>query len=117
MSQKIGLRIIASVFAILAQFLGDKIMAQELLPYKKQAIHGILDGDAEAVADAFEKNPDLISDENAGYQPWICHAVNEGNAAVVEAVIAAGCLALALAANPPSPPVTVDAEEVQYLYK
>ena len=32
-------------------------------------------------------------------------------------MIAAGCLALALAANPPSPPVTVDAEEVQYLYK
>jgi len=32
-------------------------------------------------------------------------------------VIVAGCLALALAANPPSPPVTVDAEEVQYLYK
>jgi len=66
-------------------------MAQELLPYKKQAIHGILDGDAEAVADAFEKNPDLISDENAGYQPWICHAVPKGNKAVVEAIIAAGC--------------------------
>ncbi len=32
-------------------------------------------------------------------------------------MIATGCLALALAAIPPSPPVTVDAEEVQYLYK
>jgi lipopolysaccharide export system protein LptA len=33
-------------------------------------------------------------------------------------VIAAACLALALAAEPPrSAPVTVDAEEVQYLYK
>jgi lipopolysaccharide export system protein LptA len=33
-------------------------------------------------------------------------------------VIATGCLALALAAGPPaSPPVSVDAEEVQYLYK
>jgi lipopolysaccharide export system protein LptA len=29
----------------------------------------------------------------------------------------AACLALALAAAPPSAPVTVDAEEVQYLYK
>ena len=29
----------------------------------------------------------------------------------------AACLALALAATPASPPVTVDAEEVQYLYK
>lgn len=29
----------------------------------------------------------------------------------------AACLALALATAPPSPPVTVDAEEVQYLYK
>jgi lipopolysaccharide export system protein LptA len=32
-------------------------------------------------------------------------------------LIASSCLAFALAATPPSPPVTVDAEEVQYLYK
>jgi lipopolysaccharide export system protein LptA len=31
--------------------------------------------------------------------------------------VIAACLAVALAAGPPSPPVTVDAEEVQYLYK
>jgi lipopolysaccharide export system protein LptA len=31
--------------------------------------------------------------------------------------VISACLALALAVAPPSPPVTVDAEEVQYLYK
>ncbi len=77
-------------------------MAQELLPYKKQAIHGILDGDAAAVAEAFDKNPELVSDKNAGYQPWICHAVPKGNKAVVEAVIAAGCNINGLSSKSPS---------------
>ncbi|MFO0998828.1 MAG: suppressor of fused domain protein [Planctomycetaceae bacterium] len=74
-------------------------MGQDLIPYKKQAIHGILDGNAEAAADAFKKNPDLVSDKNAGYQPWICHAVPKGNKVVVEAVIAAGCNINATADN------------------
>lgn len=99
MSQSTPLTITTFAFAALAYFLGSNIMGQDLIPYKKQAIHGILDGDAEAVAEAFKKNPDLVSDDKAGYQPWICHAVSKGNAAVVEAIIAAGCNVNATADN------------------
>lgn len=77
-------------------------MGQSLLPYEKQASDGIFSGDVRAVAEAFEKNPALISDKHAGYQPWICQAVSEGNRAVVEAVIAAGCNVNALSTKSPS---------------
>jgi hypothetical protein len=66
-------------------------MADTLLPHKKKASDGIYYGDVQAVVEAFEKIPKLISDKHAGYQPWICQAVSQGNRAVVEAVVAAGC--------------------------